>query len=136
MYVYVYGIICLQDSPGNKIEMGSHSILQGILLTQGLNPGLLHYWQILYHLSHGKPYIYIHTHTHTHTHTHISIYIYIYPYVCVCICVCVYTHTHLISMIKPPKLHRHKSFYCTSVNYAWQVVYISFLKFHQHFFQQ
>ena len=26
--------------------------LQGIFLTQGLNPGLLHYRQILYHLSH------------------------------------------------------------------------------------
>ena len=32
--------------------MGSHSLLQGIFLTQGLNPGLLHYRQILYHLSH------------------------------------------------------------------------------------
>ena len=29
-----------------------HSLLQGIFLTQGLNPGLLHYRQILYPLSH------------------------------------------------------------------------------------
>ena len=36
--------------------MGSHSLLQGTFLTQGLNPGLLHYRQILYHLSHqGSP---------------------------------------------------------------------------------
>ena len=36
--------------------MGSHSLLQGILPTQGLNPGLLHYRHILYHLSHqGSP---------------------------------------------------------------------------------
>ena len=32
--------------------MVCHSILQGIFLTQGLNPGLLHCRQILYHLSH------------------------------------------------------------------------------------
>ena len=31
--------------------MGSHSLLQGIFLTQGSNPGLLHCRQILYHLS-------------------------------------------------------------------------------------
>ena len=36
--------------------MGSHSLLQGIFPTQGLNPGLLHCKQILYHLSHrGSP---------------------------------------------------------------------------------
>ena len=27
---------------------GSHSLLQGIFLTQGLNLGLLHWWQIPY----------------------------------------------------------------------------------------
>ena len=36
--------------------MDHHSLLQGILLTQGSNPGLLHCQQILYHLSHqGSP---------------------------------------------------------------------------------
>ena len=36
--------------------MGSHSLLQEIFLTQGLNSCLLHSTQILYHLSHqGKP---------------------------------------------------------------------------------
>ena len=31
---------------------GSHSLLQEIFQTQGLNPGLLHCRQILYHLTH------------------------------------------------------------------------------------
>ena len=36
--------------------MGSHSLLQGIFLTQGSNLSLLHCRQILYHLSHeGSP---------------------------------------------------------------------------------
>ena len=36
--------------------MSRHSLLQGIFLTQGLNMGLLHCRQILYHLSHqGRP---------------------------------------------------------------------------------
>ena len=36
--------------------MCCHSLLQGIFLTQGWNPGLLHCRQILYHLSHqGSP---------------------------------------------------------------------------------
>ena len=36
--------------------MGCHLLLQGIFLTQGLNPGLLHCRQILYCLSHqGNP---------------------------------------------------------------------------------
>ena len=38
--------------PGKNIGVGSHSLLQGILPTQGSNLGLLHYRQILYHLSH------------------------------------------------------------------------------------
>ena len=36
--------------------MGCHFLLQGIFTTQGSNPGLLHYRQTLYHLSHqGSP---------------------------------------------------------------------------------
>ena len=36
--------------------VASHSLLQGIFLTQGLNPGLLPCRQSLYHLSHqGSP---------------------------------------------------------------------------------
>ena len=44
------------NSPGQNTGMGSHFLLQGIFLTQGLNPGLPHCRQILYHLSHqGSP---------------------------------------------------------------------------------
>ena len=38
--------------PGKNTGMGSHSLLQGIFLTQGSNPGLPHCRQICYHLSH------------------------------------------------------------------------------------
>ena len=39
----------------SRQEWGCHFLLQGIFLTQGLNLGLLHCRQILYHLSHqGK----------------------------------------------------------------------------------
>ena len=44
------------NSPGLKTGVGSLSLLQGIFPTRGLNPGLPHYGQILYHLSHkGSP---------------------------------------------------------------------------------
>ena len=42
------------NSPGKNTGVGSHSHLQGILPTQGSNPGLLHCRQILYHLSHQE----------------------------------------------------------------------------------
>ena len=35
-------LLCLWNSPGKNNGVGSHSLLQGIFLTQGLNPGLLH----------------------------------------------------------------------------------------------
>ena len=51
-------LLCPWNSPGKNAEVGSHSLLQGIFLTQGLNQGLLHCRQILYQLSqreaHGK----------------------------------------------------------------------------------
>ena len=43
----VYG-----DSPGKNTGVGCHALLQGIFPTQKLNPGLPHWRQILYHLSH------------------------------------------------------------------------------------
>ena len=43
--------------PGKNIGMNSHSLLQGIFLTQGLNPGLLHCRQIPYCLSHQGSHI-------------------------------------------------------------------------------
>ena len=42
---------CPWDSPSKNTGVGSHSFLQEIFLTQRLNPGLLHFRQILYHLS-------------------------------------------------------------------------------------
>ena len=36
------------NSPGKNTGVGCHALLQGILLTQGSNPGLLHCRQILY----------------------------------------------------------------------------------------
>ena len=50
-------LLCLWDSPGKNAGMGSHSLLQVIFLMQGLNRGLLHCRQILYHLSYqGSPF--------------------------------------------------------------------------------
>ena len=44
------------NSPGQKTGVGSRSLLQGIFLTQGSNPGLPHCRQILYQLSQkGSP---------------------------------------------------------------------------------
>ena len=40
------------DSLGKNTGVGSHSLLQGIFLTQGSKLGLLHCKRILYHLSH------------------------------------------------------------------------------------
>ena len=49
-------LLCPWNSPGKNTGVGSHSLLQGIFPTQGLNPGLLHCGQILYDLSHqGSP---------------------------------------------------------------------------------
>ena len=39
------------DSPGKNTGVSCHFLLQGIFLTQGLNPGLLHCRRILYPLS-------------------------------------------------------------------------------------
>ena len=44
------------DSPGKNTGVGGHSLLQGIFLTQGLNPGLLHQQVDSLSLSHqGSP---------------------------------------------------------------------------------
>ena len=50
------GLYSPWNSLGQNTGMGSLSLLQGIFLTQGLNPGLPHCSQILYQLSHkGSP---------------------------------------------------------------------------------
>ena len=44
------------NSPGKNTGVGCHALLQGIFPTQGSNPGLPHWGQILDHLSHqGSP---------------------------------------------------------------------------------
>ena len=43
---------CPWNSPGQNTGVGILSLLQGIFLTQRLNPGLPHCKQILYQLSH------------------------------------------------------------------------------------
>ena len=45
-------LLCSWDFPGKNTGLGCHFLLQGVFLTQGLNPGLPHCSQILYHLSH------------------------------------------------------------------------------------
>ena len=40
-------LLCPWDSPGKNTGVGCHSLLQGILQTQGSNQGLLHFRQIL-----------------------------------------------------------------------------------------
>ena len=50
------GLYSPWNSPGKNTRVGSLSLLQGIFLTQGLNPGLPHCRWILYQLSHqGSP---------------------------------------------------------------------------------
>ena len=58
-------LFCPWKSPGKNTRVGSHSLFQGIFMTQWLNLGFLYCRQILYRLSHWGS---IHTHTHTHTH--------------------------------------------------------------------
>ena len=61
--LYPTRLLCLWNFSGKNTGVGCHFLLQGIFPTQGLNPGLLHCRQMLYHLSHqgspkGKPVIY------------------------------------------------------------------------------
>ena len=51
-----HGLYSSWNFPGQNTGVGSLSLLQGILPTQGFNPGLLHCRWILYQLSHqGSP---------------------------------------------------------------------------------
>ena len=45
-------LLCPWSFPGKNTGVGSHFLLRSIFLTQGLNTGLQHCRQILYHLSH------------------------------------------------------------------------------------
>ena len=56
-------LFCSWSSPGKNTGVDSRSVLQRIFLTQGWNPGLLHFRQTLYHLSQHGRYVYtIHVH--------------------------------------------------------------------------
>ena len=48
-----------RNPPGKNTRVVCHFFLQGIFLTEGLNPGLLHCRWILYHLSHQESPIWI-----------------------------------------------------------------------------
>ena len=49
-------LLCPQDSQGENTGLGSHSLLQGVFQTQGLNSGLLPCRQVIYRLSYqGSP---------------------------------------------------------------------------------
>ena len=48
-------LLCPWNSPGNNTRVGCHSLLQGIFLTHGANPGLLHCRQILYYWATREP---------------------------------------------------------------------------------
>ena len=51
-------LLCPWNFPGKGTEVGCHMLLQGIFPTQGLNPGLPHCRQTLYHPSHqGSPWV-------------------------------------------------------------------------------
>ena len=55
-HTYTARLLWSWGSPGKNTGVGCQSLLQGIFPTQGLNLGLLHCRQILYHLSHqGNP---------------------------------------------------------------------------------
>ena len=49
----------VSDSATSCTGVGCHSLLQRIFLTQGMNPGLLHCRQILYHPSHQGRTVYL-----------------------------------------------------------------------------
>ena len=46
-WTVAHQLLCPWDSPGKNTGVGGHARLQGIFLTQGLNPCLLHllHWQ-------------------------------------------------------------------------------------------
>ena len=47
-------LLCPRNSPGKDTGVGCHSLLQGIFLTQGSNPGLLQCRRVLYPLNQGS----------------------------------------------------------------------------------
>ena len=88
------------NSPGKNTGVGSHSHLQGIFPTQGSNSGLLHCWQILYHLSYQEKqerfdslFCYRFSQVRTPLDRRWGV---LLPGVCVCVCVCVCMLSHSV----------------------------------------
>ena len=52
--LYLARLLYPWDSPDKNTDLGRHSLLQRIFLTQRLNPGLLYFRQTLYFLSHQR----------------------------------------------------------------------------------
>ena len=66
-------LLCPRDSLGRNTGVGGHFLLQGILPTQGSNPGLLYCRRILYRLSHqGSPFIPTHINVYTTEDTELA----------------------------------------------------------------
>ena len=65
------------NSPGQNTGVDSHSLLQGIFPTQGLNPGVPHCRQILCHLSHKR------SPNQYNIFSYIYIYIQLYIHICI-----------------------------------------------------
>jgi len=47
-------LLCPWNAPGKNTGVGSHSVFQGIILTQGSNPGLSHCRKILYQTNYSN----------------------------------------------------------------------------------
>ena len=61
-WTVAHRLLCPWGSPGKNTAVNYHFPLQGIFPTQGLNPGLLHFRQILYHLSYKEVFQYVYNH--------------------------------------------------------------------------
>ena len=76
--VFPARLLCPLNYPSKNTVVGRHSFVQGIFLTQGLNPGLLHCRWILHSLSHqGSPLFCV--------------------CVCVCMCMCITSFSYLFA---------------------------------------
>ena len=73
--IVAHQLFCPWNSTGNNSGVVSHSLLEGIFLTQGLNPGLLHIYIYIYIYIYIHIYIYTHTYIHIYTYAHQKIYL-------------------------------------------------------------
>ena len=84
------------NSPGKNTGVGCHFLLQGILLIQGQNPGLLHCRQILYLL--------IHLGIFSLNHYLLG---YLILHMCVCVCVPMHIHISLGTVCSSVFIQKH-----------------------------